>query len=267
MDSLKRKLRRFPALYKRARLLRFLAEEAWFAGWVWAAPRKFMDHSHIKGTWSFDTPEARVWHRRVLDVVTARIGGAQWGDTLEIGCSEGAFTSFLAGRCRTVDACDISAVARARAAERCVSFRNVRISSLDLAQDEIPQQYDLVFAMDILSCVRGRKRLTAAARKLANALRDGGVLVYTDNSMPQDVLRSWGSHRWWGRRLAIMEPDDCIQFLQNGFGLQVVHREQYLPDLAGDRDELIALFQKLPFRGSATALNRSPSHSIAALNS
>jgi SAM-dependent methyltransferase len=246
MKWLKKMLRRSPVLDKLVSLLRFLLNEAWFAGWVWIAPKKFMDESHLRRSWDFESPYSQEWHGRVLAVITARIGGDKWGDALEIGCSEGVFTSYLASRCRSVDAYDISSVARKRAAERCAQHPNVRIELLDLAKDEIPGQYDLVFAMDILSCIRGRKRLARAVNKLVNALRDGGILIYTDNSMPLDILRSWGSHRWWGPLLAMMEPEDCVHFLESQFRLQLVFREQYLPNRQGGRDQLIALLQKRP---------------------
>jgi len=252
MNGLKKMLLRFPVLYKLAILFRFLVDEASFASWVWIAPKKFMDKSHLRRTWDFESSCSQEFHNRVLAVIAGRIGGEQWGDALEIGYSEGVFTSYLATRCRAVDAYDISPVARMRATERCAKYPNVRIELLDLAKDEIPGQYDLVFAMDILSCVRGRKRLTAAAKKLVSALRDGGILVYTDNSMPLDILRSWGSHRWWGPCLAMMEPDDCVQFLKTRFCLQLVYREQYLPDQQGGRDQMIALFQKGPVPGGKT---------------
>jgi SAM-dependent methyltransferase len=153
------------------------------------------------------------------------------------------FTSYLASRCRSIDARDISPVALKRAIERCTQLPNVRFELMDLAKDEIPGKYDLVFAMDILSCIRGRRHLANATAKLVNALREGGVLVYTDNSMPLEVLRSWGSHPWWGFFFSMMEPDDCVRFLENQFPLQLVYREQYLHD-PGGRDQLIALLQK-----------------------
>jgi hypothetical protein len=79
--------------------------------------------------------------------------------------------------------------------------------------------------------------------KLTGALREGGILIYTDNSMPMDVLRTWGNHPWWGRFFAMVEPNDCVRFMESGYPLRVVAREQYLRDPRG-RDQLIALFQK-----------------------
>lgn len=240
-------LRRLPALYRLARLFQFLGNEAWFAGWVWAAPGKWMDLSHLRRSWDFESPANQHRHSRILTLVTNQIGGKRWGDALEIGCSEGVFTSHLGRRCRSVSACDISLVARTRAAERCAQYPNVRIDPLDLARDEIPGQYDLVFAMDILSCVRGRKRLAAAAAKLAKALRSDGLLVLSDCSMPLDIRHQWGSHRWWGRRLAMMEGDDYVKLLESHVGLRLVYREEYVPEggrLSTSWDVFIALFKK-----------------------
>jgi SAM-dependent methyltransferase len=246
MKRLKTAGRRSPGLYNFASLVRFLLEEAWFAGWVWIAPKKFMDESNLKRSWNFEAPDAQEWHNRVLAVIAAQIGREHWGEVLEIGCSDGVFTSYLASRCRSVEAYDISPAACIHAAERCAQYPNVRIELLDLAKDEIRGKYDLVFAMDVLSCIRGRKRLEKATDKLISALREGGILIYTDNSMPLDVLRFWGNHRWWSSFLAMMEPDDCVRFLERRFNLQLVSREQYLPDLQGGRDQLIALLRKGP---------------------
>ncbi len=244
MRQLKKLLRRSPKLSNLISLARFLRQEAWFAAWARIAPKRFMDESHLRRSWDFDNPYSKEWHNRVLAVIAARMGEERWGDALEIGCSEGVFTSYLSSRCRSVDAYDISPIAQKRAIERCAQFSNVRIGLLDLAKNEIPGQYDLVFAMDILSCIRGRRRLARAVTKLTNALREGGVLIYTDNSMPLDVLRSWGNHPWWGPFFAMMEPDDCVRFLQSRFPLQLVSREQYVRDSQGGRDQLIALFRK-----------------------
>jgi SAM-dependent methyltransferase len=244
MKWLKEFLKCSPLLVKLVRLYRFLVDEAWFAAWVRFAPKKFMDKSHIRRSWDFSSSDSQEWHSWVLTLIAAGIGTDQWGDVLEIGCSEGIFTSYLATRCRSVEALDISPIARDRAAERCAQFPNVRIGLLDLANDEVKGQYDLVFAMDILSSIRGRQRLTKAVSKLVRALREDGVLIYTDNSMPLDVLRSWGSHPWWGSLFAIMEPDDCLRFLESRFPLQLISREQYLQDPQGGRDQLFALLRK-----------------------
>lgn len=246
IKRIKKALRRSPAISKQLNLARFLAEEAWFATWVTVAPKKFMDESHHRHSWDFSSPYSQKWHSRVLDVVAEQVGNTEWGNALEIGCSEGIFTSYLASRCRSINACDISPVALQSASARCAQFPNVGFTLLDLVENDIRGKYDLVFAMDILSCIRGRRRLLSAISKLVGALHDGGKFIYTDNSMPLEILRSWGSKRWWSPVLAIMEPDECVAFIENRFPLKVVHREEYHPDLEGGRDELIAIFEKIP---------------------
>lgn len=202
-----------------------------------------MDWSHRNGGWNLDAPDGKAWHGRVLGTIEAQIGEPPWGDALEIGCSEGAFTSQLASRCTGVVACDISPVAAAKARARCDPFPNTRVAVLDPTRDEIPGQYDVVVAMDVLSCIRGRKRLMAALERLVSSLRDGGILVYTDNSMPLNVLDSWGRRPWWSRPLAMVEPDDCLTLLEQSFPVRVVAREPY-PEMG--RDELIAILRKVP---------------------
>jgi predicted TPR repeat methyltransferase len=211
---------------------------------VRVAPKKFMDEAHVKRSWDFSSPEGQKWHDRVLLVIAEQLPKTPWGDALEIGCSEGVFTSHLSSRCRSVQAYDISPVALSRAAERCAQYSNVHYELRDLAQEEIVGKYDLVFAMDILSCIRGRERFDRAVGKLVSALSEGGFLIYSDNSMPLEVQNSWGRRRWWDSVLAIMDPDDCVQYLEDRFGLMLVAREQYVSDPQGGRDQLLALFQK-----------------------
>lgn len=243
MTWLKQLLRRSRALRGLVSLFRFLRQEVWFAAWSRIAPKRFMDQAHVQRSWDFESAVSQEWHNRVLAAIATATGAERWGDAIEIGCSEGVFTSYLATRCRSVNALDISPIAQARAAERCAQYPNVRIGSLDLVNGQLSGKYDLVFAMDVLSCIRGRRRLTIAAAKLKEALRDGGLLIYTDNSMPLDIQRSWGRRPWWGRLLAMMEPEDCVRFLQREFHLQLVHWEQYISTKEGSRDQSIALFR------------------------
>ena len=239
------------------KLLRFLANEVWFAGWVWIAPKRWMDISHLRRSWSFERPAARQWHSRVLAVVEGQVCERKWGDALEIGCSEGVFTSNLSRRCRSVDAYDISPVARARAAERCAHCPNVRIGALDLATDDISGRYDLVFAMDVLSCIRGRKRLVSAVARLVSSLKTDGLLIVTDTSIPLDIRDFWGSRRWWRRWLAMMDSNEYVELLESTLRLRLVYREDYLPEGAQAKDcwdAFIALFQIVPAPGHETVI-------------
>lgn len=264
MDRVKELLRRSSALRRLVSLARFLRQEVWFAGWSRFAAKRFMDQSHVQRSWDFESAVSQEWHNRVLAAIASATGAEHWGDAIEIGCSEGVFTSYLAARCRSVNAFDISPIAQARAAQRCAHYSNVRIGLLDLVNDPLSGEYDLVFAMDVLSCIRGRRRLTIAATKLKNALRGGGLLIYTDNSMPLDIARSWGRRPWWGRFLGMMEPEDCVRFLEKEFHLHLVHWEQYVSTKEGSRDQSIALFRTEPAIQQKEHSADEPSHAGSA---
>lgn len=248
-QRLKKVLRRIPGVRRGARLVRFVTfilHEAWWAWWLWVDPEKLFDQVHVERLWNFAAPRSQAYYSRVLAVVAEQSSGDRWGDTLEIGCSEGVFTAELACRCRSVSAYDISPTARARAAERCAQFPTVRIGPLDLTKDEIPGQYDLAFAMDVLSMVRGCKQMAAAAGKLSNALRSGGILAFGDCRMPLNIRRRWWSQRSWSRWLP-MNPDEYVELFEKSFGLRLVHREVFPPESEGLPDSwdwVIALFQK-----------------------
>lgn len=191
--------------------------------------------------WDFASPASRDRNRRVLDVVGARIAPGEWGDALEVGCADGIFTAELARRCRSVAAFDVSDFARARAEERCAGFAHVEIGRLDLVRDPIPGHYDLVFAMDVLDLVHGRRRLAAVLDRLLGSVRVGGLLLLTACRVPETVRRAWWS-RWLPEG-----ADNIMDFAAGRAGLHQLHREFHPAEagsIPGYLDHVIALFEK-----------------------
>jgi len=232
--------RRFFRFYRRSKIsffLRYMRD----ARRLQLRPQEETDVAHLAGAWKFDTPVEREWQRHALAVVANQIGRDRWGDSLEIGCSEGAFTAELAQRCVSVAGFDISPVAVSRATERCVVYPNVRIGQLDAATEEIPGQYDIVFIMDVLCCVTGRARKASIVPKVARTLRSGGLLVFSDSRMPE-----WVRRPFWSNFLPT-GADEWAKILEDTPGLTVLHKEIYPPDghsIPGFWDKLFVLFRK-----------------------
>jgi SAM-dependent methyltransferase len=239
----KSKLRRIRGLYRRSEVLSFIVDHTRSAQRLRLNPQRAADEAHLLGNWNFENVVERTWQRHALAVVTTQIGKQRWGDILEIGCSEGVFTTELAQRSLSVTAYDISPVAVVRAAERCRVYGNVCVGRLDVASEEIPGQYDLVFVMDVLFLLVGRTRQVNIAPKLARALRNGGLLVFSDSRMP-----TWIRHPFWFWSLFFPSgADEWAKRLERVPGLTVIYKECYPPkgqSIPGYWDKLFVLFRK-----------------------
>lgn len=199
-----------------------------------------MDYYHSVQEWNFDTPVEQERHRRIIAAVRQRIGPEPWGDIFELGCSEGAFTSRLVRLGRSVTACDVSAVACAKSSKRFIDQRHIRIQRLDCIRQDISGEYDLIFAMDVLEMIYGRRRVDAVISKLLNALRPGGMLIFSGCLLPE-----YARQTRWARRL-LLGADNQLSCLLR-CGLQLVHREDF-PEagrrIPGYPDHVIALLRK-----------------------
>jgi predicted TPR repeat methyltransferase len=245
VERQERKSSRILGLYRHSRVLSFFVDHMREAQRLRLNPQQAADEAHLLGVWNFENSVEREWQRHALAVIANQIGRERWGDALEIGCSEGVFTAELAQRCLSVTGYDISPVGLARAAERCGSYVNVRVGRLDVARDEIPGQYDLVFAMDVLWFVVGRKRRASIAPSLARAVRNGGLLVFSDSRMPK-----WIRHPFWSLFFP-MGADTWAKLLESVHGLTVVYKESYAyaskgQSIPGYWDKLFVIFRKEP---------------------
>lgn len=222
----------------RARRLRHFFQvfhERW-----WRDRQEMFDHAHLVKEWDFESPLERERYRKVLDAIARLYPDGEGVHALEVGCSEGAFTEKLAAHCASVTACDMSPVARAGASKRCANFPNVKIQPFDLKTDRLHDQYNWVFAMDILDYVHGRGSLARAVDKLAHAVKQGGLLIFSSCRVPEDLR-----DEWWMPWLP-EGADAVIKFMNGRSGLQLVHRE-FFPDsekrVAGYPEHIIAIFK------------------------
>lgn len=245
MVGLKTSAGRVFRLYRQSKYLAFVVDEFREARLLRRGNLQWlMDEAHRSRTFDFESPLERQWHRHLLSVLDIQLGKQQWGEALEIGCSEGVFTADLACRCRSVTALDISSVAQARAAHRCAQYANVKIGALDLARGEISSRYDLIFVMDVLCLISGRRTQAQIAAKLSDALRDGGWLVFSDSRMPKSFR-----HRFWSFLLPT-RADVCSDILERAPGMRLAYKDVYpagdggIPDYSGYWDKLFALFRK-----------------------
>jgi SAM-dependent methyltransferase len=197
------------------------------------------DRSHREHEWNFaEGPDHLRW-QRVLELVSAECG-ADWGEVLEIGCSEGVGTAAIARYARRLVAGDISQVARERAALRMRGAPQVAVVPLDLQRDALAES-DIVFAMDVLEFVHGRRTLERTIAKLALAVRPGGLLVVSMCRYPQEIAEAW-----W-QRWVPEGADRVVPMIAGHPALQVVQQEAFPPlggSVAGYHDHLIALFRK-----------------------
>src|SRR5260370_41663765 len=99
------------------------------------------------------------------------------GRALEVGWSEGIFTSLLAARVEQLTAADISETALARARRRCAAFGNVDYRCMDFFDEDLPQSLDLLVCSEVLYYLADRRELARLARKLADALAPSGRLL------------------------------------------------------------------------------------------
>jgi len=109
----------------------------------------------------------------MLDRVRA---GRCFDRAIEIGCHEGAFTEWLAPRCKSVLAVDFSPVVLERARQQC-SHSNVEFESFDLRLDAMPGSFDLIVVVSVLETFLRPRDLRSARDKLVGSLRPGGYLL------------------------------------------------------------------------------------------
>ncbi|WP_165842780.1 SAM-dependent methyltransferase [Phenylobacterium deserti] len=139
--------------------------------------------------WSLATSE---FERRRFDALLSVIAPrAPFGRALEVGCAAGVFTARLAPLCTDLTVVDAMPQALDRAAERLGPAANrVAWRVADPSQDEVGGPYDLIVAAEVLYYLPGVDALKVAAKRLASALRPGGILVF--GSASDEACRRWG---------------------------------------------------------------------------
>jgi len=94
----------------------------------------------------------------------------------EPGCSVGVLTAALAGRCRQVLACDISAEAVSLARARCKDFAHVNIIQRDVADEPPEGTFDLIILSEV-GYYFSASTLRRVALRLASRLEPAGEFV------------------------------------------------------------------------------------------
>lgn len=138
--------------------------------------------------WNYES----AYEQRKYAETLAFMRGLRCERALEVGCAEGRFTQRLAPLVEQLVAADISQVALDRARARCAALRNVSFARLDLIADELPGKFDLILCCEVLYYLGGRAELTAAARKLVDALEPGGFLLTANANVLADDPASAG---------------------------------------------------------------------------
>jgi peptidoglycan/xylan/chitin deacetylase (PgdA/CDA1 family)/SAM-dependent methyltransferase len=194
--------------------------------------------------YSHDAAPEQERYQIIVDEVTRL--RSRWGDAIEIGCSKGLFTTKLASGCDSVLACDISPRACSLTAERCTKFPNVKVKRLDVQRDAIIGEYDLVFVMDTLAYVHGRRRLRRVISELTRAIRVGGMLVFSDVRWPENIQKAWWQ-RWIpegaDQHVATLNKRSDLRLIYQQF-----HHTNGQPN-SSYMDHLIAIFVKTQPKG------------------
>jgi 2-polyprenyl-3-methyl-5-hydroxy-6-metoxy-1,4-benzoquinol methylase len=206
----------------------------------WGDRRRRFDRAHQR-VWDYRAPIERKRYVRVLHVAQQHSAQDNWSNVLEVGCAQGLFTMELAPRCQALMACDISPRACESAAERCHPYQHVRIEQMDITQEMFSNRFDLVFALDLLEAIHGDQRVAGVADKLLDAVRPGGLLIFSGSRLPKQMRDSW-----WTRKL-IEGADNHLAYLLGRVDVRLVHQELY-PEAGGEipgyPQHLIAIIQK-----------------------
>ena len=214
--------------------LRYLARQA-----LANKPRLF---DSLQEAYSHEASPEQERYRRILDAVQLARKNVRGGRALEIGCARGLFTLRLVGVFDYVDAYDISQYACKLTSERCARFSNLQVRQIDVRREGLPGGYDVVFVMDTLEYIHGRRYLRSTIDNLVNALRPHGLLVFSDFRLEEELRRGW-----WQRWLP-EGADQHIALLTARSELRLVSHDFHGntdPPHPGYIDHLSAIFEKI----------------------
>lgn len=127
-----------------------------------------------KDPWNFRTsPYEMKRYERTLAV----LGGKSYPRVLEIGCSEGLFTSLLAPRSGCIEAVDCSTVALGRAMKTCARYRHVHFHCLDVRKQLPPPPFHLVSCTEVLYYLGSLSAVEDLRDRLVDLLIPSGHLL------------------------------------------------------------------------------------------
>jgi SAM-dependent methyltransferase len=170
----------------------------------WGQPASFdLFYAGREDPWEYNGVEEEQERFRIAASFLDRVlEGRRFDSALEIGCSEGIFTSkFLVARCRRVLATDYSIVALNRVRARVGGTLPIETLVWNLRTDSVPDPVELVVAMDMLEYLPNPFRLRRACAKIIQCIRPGGYLLFSSVSSPDHedfwwngLLLSGGRH-------------------------------------------------------------------------
>jgi peptidoglycan/xylan/chitin deacetylase (PgdA/CDA1 family)/trans-aconitate methyltransferase len=232
--------RRVPGIIRIRRTYLGLSEQWNFLSRV--ARERYAGHEALfddyQEDYSHEAAPEQERYQIILDNV-AGLCGSRWGNVLEIGCSKGSFTTRLAAVCDSIVACDISPRACNFTSDRCKDFANIKVRRLDIQRDTVMGQFDLVFVMDTLAYVHGRRRLAQTIRKLIQVIRPGGLLIFCEVCWPESIRDAW-----WQRWLP-EGADAHLAALTNYRELTLLYEQRHRKSNEPlYMDHLIAIFSK-----------------------
>ncbi len=123
--------------------------------------------------WGFDS---RWYEQRKYALTMAALPRRRYRSAFEPGCSIGALTALLAGRCDALLSADISADAVTAARERVRDHRHVTVEQRRMPDEWPPGGYDLIVLSEI-GYYLGHDDLDRLLSSAAGALEPGGDLV------------------------------------------------------------------------------------------
>ncbi|TSC63481.1 MAG: hypothetical protein Athens041674_113 [Parcubacteria group bacterium Athens0416_74] len=112
--------------------------------------------------------------RRTLLTVLATLP-KKYGNVLEVGGGDGAWTRYVAGKSRAVDFLDISPEMLTAATYNLSAYPNITFMEGDLLTSSLePEKYDLIM---LFRCLEYMSIKANAIQKCATALRKNGILI------------------------------------------------------------------------------------------
>jgi SAM-dependent methyltransferase len=132
--------------------------------------------------WNYNSSGSeRLRFKRVIEI--ARHFSKAPGLVVDVGCSQGQFTTLLAGYADQTVAIDISSTALQRAEENIKSqFKDIRFMESSLADLDLPAgSVDVIFYLDgINSHLISGDPLQETIKKTHHLLKDKGIIIFTE---------------------------------------------------------------------------------------
>jgi SAM-dependent methyltransferase len=142
--------------------------------------------------YGFLLPYGHARHSHICKILDSVRGARKFPRALEVGCAEGSFSRYLAHRCDSILATDISVIALRRAREQCKSLAEIEFALWNVRRDPMILKFDLIVAMDVLCYLARPWDLRKAARLLVDGLLPGGYLLVENDKEHYPY-----EGRWW----------------------------------------------------------------------